>query len=227
MKLAVVTPCLYPDTTRIHFLADSARKHGVALHPLGVGQQFADWRQMTLGVMVPGMRALLKESYDHALYLDGSDTILLADLEEIQYRYLKLGAPTCLFSAQKVVYPDHHFAIEYPTRWRFPNAGCCIANIRYWCDLMESIADRHQDDGNPQSWLVKEWNNFGATLDYDCEIFQTVEGCRSVRFLPDGVAINRITGTFPCVLHFPGGYSDPETGRDERIYPYWRQLYGE
>jgi len=227
VKLAVITACVYPDRKPIHYLEASCKRQGITLLTHGEGHPFGGWAQTLTSLTLPHMRDLEREGYTHVLFTDGSDSIIVAPEQEIVEKYVGLGSPPCLMSADSECYPPiNGEAFTGPEPWRYVNGGGYIAEIPYFVDLMTRLAQKYAGDGNHQSWIVQEWPIEGMKLDTYCRIFQTMDGAQSVRILP-GMVVNRVTNTFPCVLHFPGGYSDPETGRDERIYPYWRQLYGE
>jgi len=74
------------------------------------------------------------------------------------------------------------------------------------------------------------WCNFMVerpgelVLDHDCRIFQNASNCMETLAISEGRVFNATTHSFPCVLHFNGGYTDQKFGKWERMEPIWRQL---
>lgn len=234
MKLAVITACLYPDTKPIHYLQASCDRQGIKLIPHGVGVAFGGWAQTLISTTVPAMRDLQREGYTHVLYTDGSDSIIIAEQDEILARYLRFGLPLCLMSADSECFPDCPNANERftgPLPWRYVNGGGYIGEIEFIVSMWTRLAQKYDGDGNHQSWLVQEWPIDGLLLDHGCGIFQVMDGNPKLylngTFRQERRLLNLVSPSYPSVLHFRGGYSDPVTGRDERIEPVWRQLYGE
>lgn len=230
MNLAVITPCVYPDMRPIHYLTESCSRHNIELRPHGVGQPFADWRSMLVRYTLPHMRELSGDGFSHVLYVDGVDTMFVAGLDEIIAKFLRIfrrnGGSRCLMSADRDIpigiRPDkwEGYGID---PWRYLNAGAYIAEIKFMVKLWEDLERVFEQEGNYQRWLELSWPIDFLSLDYHCEIFQSMDGHPSV--IPNGNRVlNAVTGNWPCVLHFRGGYCDPRTGRDERMKPWVEAL---
>lgn len=218
MKLAVITAALYPDVSRIHYLADSAQRNNVVLQPFGIGARFGNWKEMLLKYTLPTMATLAESGYTHALYVDGSDSMFIGGIQEIVSKFGRLGSPACLMSGD----PDPPFI----------NAGGFLTDIPYFVQLMSSLPEKYGHDGDYQNWIVKYvaeqgLNGLGYDMlvDHECSIFQSIIESPSV-IQVGGRMVNTITGQWPCVLHFRGGYSCPDTGRDYRMKPYFDSLFG-
>lgn len=227
MKLATICQCIYPDTRPIHYLAESCLRQGINLLPHGIGAPFAGWSQAMISHTLPAMQDLKARGYTHVLYTDGRDSIIIASEEEILRKYREQGSPPCLMSADSECFPPHPDAAGRflgPMPWRFVNAGGFIGEIDYIVGTTRRLAEKYPDDHNNQSWIVRDWPIDGLLLDHFCEIFQPMDDSDDICTYSNRV-LNKCTMTQPCVLHFRGGYCDPEVGRDFRIAPVWRQLY--
>lgn len=228
MKIAVITCCLYPDVSRIHYLTDSCQRQGIDLLCHGVGKGFYGWSEAFRHHTVPHVKEL-KDDYTHILYIDGSDCIFVSGLNEILRKYEDIGSPACLMAAETNLYPD--LGPEVASRfkddgfpWRFLNAGTYISEIPYFIELCDRLKDV-KTDGNHQEWFVSEWPIEGMQVDTECKIFQTMNYVSPLEVKNTRV-INNLTGSSPPILHFLGGYSDPKNGRDDRMKPWIQELYG-
>lgn len=236
MKLATICPCIYPHEKLIHYLEESCQQQGINLIPHGVGEVFGGWARHFISTTVTAVQELQREGYTHILYVDGVDSIIIAPESEIIRKFEAMGMPACLMSSDCECFPPMPDALDrFPAAepWRYVNAGGFIAEISYFVALVKYLAGKYPDDGNQQSWIVREWPIPGLVLDHKCSIFQPMDGTNKTIVVrgsdvnwATGRVFSMFTGEWPCVLHFRGGYSDPETGRDERITPVWRQLYG-
>lgn len=226
MNLAIITACLYPDRQRIHYLDESCQRQGIFLIPHGIGATFAGWANALVSQTLPAIEDLQREGYTHILFTDGSDSIIIAPEKEIIEKYKSHGMPSCLMSADSECFPPlNGEKFTGPEPWRYVNGGGYIAEIGYFVALVKYLAAKYAaDDGNHQSWIVKDWPIPGLVLDHKCTIFQPMD--HTPKEAQNGRIVNFWTDEWPCILHFRGGYSDPVTGRDERITPVWRQLYG-
>ncbi len=224
MTLAAITACLYPDTRMIHLLMDSAVRHGVPLTPYGIGDNPSDWGHIKVTRLLPVIEELLEEGYTHVLYTDGTDSLFVRPWEDVQSEYLSLDSPLCLMSAETDCYPFRELGDQFPARgpWRYPCAGQYMGEIPWILERWSAMARDYAShpERNDQGWITLEilaGRMEGLVLDSECRIFQSMSGDGVEK--RDGV-INTVTGSRPCVLHFNGGYSDPVTGRDERMMPW-------
>jgi hypothetical protein len=210
----------------IHYLVESCERQGIDLIPHGVGKVFAGWANTMYFHTLEAMREFLAEEYTHVLQVDGVDSIIICPLSEIIAKYVSYGAPPCLMSSDCEAYPPHLCTtFTGDMRWKYLNAGCFITEIQYYLELIEKLHALYPNEGNNQAWLVQQWPIDGMVLDHSCDVFQSMD--HTVQYeISCGRLINTETGGRPCVLHFRGGYSSPENGRDDRMTPVVEQLYG-
>ena len=177
---------------------------------------------MLLNYTLPHMTKLLKEGGTHVLFVDGVDSIFISGIEEIAAKYERHWPEgATIISADWDGTP--HGVFTGPKPWKYLNGGGYLTPIEPWVEMMERFGKKYPQEGNYQVWLEKEWPISGCFLDHDCRIFQSMNGNRAV--VPMGSRVlNTVTESWPCILHFRGGYCDPQTGREERIKPWLEAL---
>lgn len=225
INCCAVTSCLYPSYDPIHFLLGSCERHDIRLLAHGVGETFAGWDRMWMQHAIPHLKLLSRE-YSHVLYMDGVDSLVLGGLGEIVAKYTHAGFPPCMMSADTDI-PTENTAAFAQESWACPywflNAGQFIGEIRFMIETFERLSQIHEGEGDSQKWFIRSWPVDGIYLDSRCSIFQVMDGNTALIPMQSRV-FNAITGTFPSVLHFRGGYCDPATGRAERIIPWITKL---
>jgi len=217
MNIVVTTAALYPDRSRIHLLDESANRCGIPLEPFGIGKPYSNWRQMLMEDTLVALDSFGTE-FSHVLYVDAADSLFLAPMEEIIWKYEDYGSPPLLISADSPSpILDKHYGV---------NAGGFIAEIQFFTELMRRLSRIFVDEGDYQTWLNRSGKIDGMWVDHARQIFQSMDECHlSIQAVGRRV-VNTVTAQWPCVLHFRGGYSDPHTGRDYRLLPWCEKLWG-
>lgn len=223
MKIAPITCCCYESRERIHYFDDSCAQNGFQAEVHGLGQPFPGFAESFVRYTLPHIEKL-SEDHTHVLFIDGADSLVLSSLNEIVWKYERMGSPECLMSAEM----DVPVGIRAPqftqlNPWKFPNGGGYIAYIPLFLSVCKGLADKFSEFGNHQDWFRQAWPIASWTLDSECIIFQTMNGSSSVFPVAHRV-LNTVTATWPSILHFAGGYSDPLVGRDERMRPWVEAL---
>lgn len=215
LSLSVLAPAFYPSTYSTRYLVSSAARQGITVQLYGLGQPYRGW----LDVQIHSLRMELdRVRTTHVMYVDGSDTILLSPLREIVDKYVAdLGEPPILASVER----------------DGMNAGGILAEVgalKAALDVLAEVGtfDWADADSNPQTrWREAIAKGYvDVVFDSKSEIFQ-VTGNGPLDVVPDigqGRVYNSATETWPCVLHFAGGYSDPQTGKSDQIDPIWSAL---
>lgn len=136
--------------------------------------------------------------------------------------------------------------------WKYLGAGQMMGEISYMIELWEELEKRYGDipkENHDQGWLELGFAdgvmlNRDFVLDHDCHIFQTASLHRLGGDVPNYIELGRleishelvsqtprvynpITGTYPCAIHFPGGYSSPVSAKDHSLGPVWNALFGD
>ena len=133
-----------------------------------------------------------------------------------------------LASANVKCEPDPSFAHFFPDnvgRFRFHCQGGYIAEIPWLIEkftAMLPFAEYEGDDALIWSWGYRDgW--FRPEFDHQCMIFQTQDEAQLK--VIDGRLYNLETRSWPMLLHVNGAYSDPVSGKYDRMVPWWNALY--
>ena len=148
------------------------------------------------------------------LFSDSYDVINLSSESEIIQKYNRISKMSILFSAEKICWPDKTLKKYYPiasSDYKYLNSGGFIGNAYDILDLLHMKINDNDDD---QLYFTKiflfdnkDTNNVPKIkLDYNCEIFQTLNGSS----IQDNIYIhkNRIqnnnNSTIPSIIHGNG-----------------------
>lgn len=154
--------------------------------------------------------------YTHLMFIDCADIVALTGPDEIMERYFAFGHPW-IFNAEEFIWsPDSFQSEDYPTpdvKYRYLNAGASIGEIghmREW--LLGTWGRPSYIPGGDQDWLAGRFLDGypdAIMLDTNCDLFQCMCGSQvepdPYVVLSLGKAYNRITDTYPLILHFNGG----------------------
>lgn len=236
MKIAVTCPMYWPTEVDARqkawlYLA-SYKKFGVPpelFRPYGIGSTYFHGEfVMRVTGHIEHMKTLASE-FTHVLFSDAWDVLFIAPFEEILYRYAKMGSPQFLMGGatlQNGFYnlPDASPWIMYydtSKTYCYPSPMFYIAEIPYAIDLLSRLDTSCTHDesvGYANAWK-EGW--FRPTVDHSCEIFQEQPINCVVR---EGRLYNTVTNTYPCMVHFGGGYTNPDTGKDDSVMPWAKQF---
>lgn len=241
MKLSVITACLFLDRQPIHWLDDSCKRFGIDLRPYGIGESWTSWPNVKVTRMLECFKREKADGYTHTLYTDGRDSFFVRPLKVAIDAYEGMGKPSCLMATEPANYPRPELTDLFPDpghKFRYLGAGQFIGELDYliwaWEMLQRDYPDGGTEPNNESGWMCHAFvtGKFGEgfKLDTDCQIFQSAgnEDClvgKDVFVSSDGL-FNRITDSYPCIVHFNGGYSHPETGKEPAIRPVWEALFG-
>lgn len=248
MKLVVTSPMYWPNLAAAQekawlYLA-SARKAGVEssqLRPYGIGSTFYHG---TAAMRVYEQIQVLKQfesegEFTHVLFSDAWDVLFVQPLEVLVEKYNKMGRPPFLVSACPRYFGfldvheadkfEHLFDLTKP--FCFPATNFHIGEIGY---IAEQLAKVPEGAHNESYAMIQAFEaGMELQMDHECEIFQEAgihnvhrkgEGDPRGTCVRGGKVFNSVTGTEPCMVHFGGGYTSPETGKDESIKPWAREL---
>lgn len=237
MKLLVLACAVFPDEStarqKLWIFLKSCEKYGAQPAMYGIGDRFPGYRAMCLDMQLAHLKTVT--GYSHVLFTDSWDAFFCAPLTEIISKYERLGSPPILTSAY-TGFADNSAPAGFDDsiRLRYPHRGGYIAEIPAIIDAFERMLQLPNQTGDDSfnwrdSWL-EGW--FRPMLDSNCEIFQvTDENCvTGLKRFGDGVhdlalrLFNSSTHSAPCILHLSGGYTSPETGKDDRMIPWAKRL---
>jgi hypothetical protein len=147
------------------------------------------------------------------LFSDSYDVINVSSESEIIQKYNRISKKSILFSAEKYCWPDKNLHKYYPTtnsEYKYLNSGGFIGNAYDILQLLNMIINDNDDD---QLYFTKIFlfdNNYinyipKIKLDYNCEIFQTLNGTSKVDiYFYKNRIINNNNSTIPCFIHGNG-----------------------
>ena len=208
-------------------LKQSVIKHGWNLINLGKG---VEWQGGTMEGQGGGHKINLVKEYlkdkkdsDVLVFLDGYDTFLSDNLDEILYRYKEWNTEI-LFSSERFCWPDEGLASEIKalnknqdTPYQYLNSGMYIGRIG---KLRELFAEDLKNSDDDQLYVQKQYlkNPKGIELDVEQYIWMTHE----TEVVQKGKQLyNPLTKCYGCAYHGNGG--EKEKQRCEKLYT---ELYG-
>lgn len=241
MKLMVLISAVFPSEEEARkkywIFLKSSEKAGVAkedLHLYGTGTlQFPGYRMLKLELQLEYLRKIKRErqDYTHVLYSDPWDAFFCAPLLTIIAKYEAMGAPPILASAACQSWPREQGEVEtydMSKAYRYPHVGGYIAEIPAIIDAFEQMLKLPRQAGDDCYNWFDAWQEgwFRPQVDSECQIFQVGDANTEVIPMRNSTirARNTITGSYPCILHLPGGYCDQVTGKDAAMIPWATRL---
>jgi len=207
MSITVLAPAYYSSMYPVRYLAESAKRYGTDVKWYGLGKPYPGWYNVQI---IDLLEELAHVTTSHVLYTDASDAIFLTNLDDLKKKYFGMSSPAILISRER----------------SGVCAGGILANTKALKHTLNEIRQYKidvPDSDNPQV----RWRHFIANeltptmVDGHSEIFQVVDEPLDI---VDGRVFNPRLDTYPCILHFAGGYTDPTNGKAALIEPYWKQL---
>lgn len=236
MKLLVNTAAYWP-TEEIYLQKTwlyqaSCRKFGITPLSYGIGAtRYEGNGAMRMDGQLDFLLANGK-GYTHVLFTDSWDVLFVAPLSEIISKYENMGSPPLLMNASSKwavndppIYVDAGY--DESTPYRYPVGAAYIGEVQHIIDNFSRMDRSIKAD---QAYAYnKAWKEgwFRPVMDNHCYLFQDNVHFpdRDVCMIRDGRIYNPLTETFPSVIHLAdGGYTNPETGKDDRIRPWAERL---
>lgn len=196
----------------------------------GVGAtQYPGSATMRVYAQIPFLRSL-PHDITHVIFSDAWDVLFVQPIDIIIDQYIELGSPPWLMGATRWGFLDlhppeleQHMALPY-----FDSSSYCpYPSTTFWIGEPSFIAgelDRVEKGAHNESYPVAHAFRDGLlhpVLDTGCRIFQE-KGMKMD--VVDGKIHNRETNTFPGIVHFSDGYTDPVHGKDPSIIPWAKDL---
>ena len=199
------------DEEKAHKLFSSARKQKVEITNLGKGVK---WEGGTMEGQGGGHKINLVKEYikdkkdsDVLLFLDGYDTFLSDNTDEIISRYIEFSH-SIVFSSERFCWPDELIGSDLKalngdqnTPYQYLNSGMYIGRIGELKKLLSAPIENYEDD---QLYVQKQ------LLKGECDIVCDVEGYMFNTHEPqiskkNGQLFNPITRCYTCAYHGNGG----------------------
>jgi len=140
------------------------------------------------------------------LFSDSYDVINLSREEEIISKYNNISKNKILFSAEKYCWPDSSLKQYYPetkSKYKYLNSGGFIGNAY---EILKLIKMEINDNDDDQLYFTKLFlfDNKNIKLDYNCEIFQTLNGSITDIYIYKNRIINKNNSSIPSLMHGNG-----------------------
>lgn len=220
-RLTIVSPAFYTSPEPYQRLVDSCKTFNLNLHLYGINEPWTWYTDVKVYRLAQEIKAIDSE---YIMVCDADDAFFMADEAEILYKYLNTNAKILVSADRQQEEGDSHypqciFRDKYPpsnTPWRYCNSGGYIGKKDDILDLLQAMTVVQHPTYIPV-WRSKDWSNdqfrmsvvylngYSLRVDTHCNVFQTM-GCIE----PDEAKwrgsyfMNKVTGTFPCVIHFNG-----------------------
>lgn len=235
--IKVVLACLFPNTDPLWMMLHTCKRFGIEPLLYGQCETYKGWVDIKIKLLRDAAREVKAAGFSHILYTDARDAWFCRDLHYVAETYNNYGAPPLMLGTQYRQFPGmEKWYREYPEvqrGFRYPATPGIIADAEVLADALDWMyrtypfgADRLGSfpDDDPAWWCSFDRDRPGElVLEHYNKIFMNVgdmpDGEWDIR---DGLAYNKITDTYPAILHFNGGYSHALYGKWEALEKYWR-----
>ena len=240
--ITVAVSCLFPNTDPIWMMESSLNKFGFQYIPYGLGEQYRGWIDIKVHKLLEVARNC---PTSHILYSDARDAWFLTGPEEVAEKYNALGCPPLMLSAQADIFGSYlkwYSKVEWnesePFRYVGTPGQLCeakaLAGALGWLQENFHVGDETVDphglpDDDPP-WLIEYMAAHPGEVKFDhrCSIFMNAgshmtEGMwETVLEVRGNRLYNKMTGEWPCLVHFNGGSSDALKGKWESLEAHWK-----
>lgn len=211
-NILVYTAAFYSDPAATRYLDASCELLGIKLRKYGTDENFPGYVAAKIDKHIEFLQQH-GSSYDHVLFCDAGDTFYARPLEDIWKAYQMFNAPLVISAEPKCFPFNEKLQSVYPpspTRWRFINSGHYMGEtavllqcLRYMQTLYK---DKDLQDNDQLCWHAAFSKGLlRPALDYHCRLFQPMANSRGdVEQRDDGKVHNKLTGSYPCAIHFNG-----------------------
>jgi hypothetical protein len=238
--ITVTFPALFADLQPVWMMMHTCERFGITPLPYGIGQTYGGW----VDIKIYRLLEVAKNCpTSHLLYTDARDAWFLSGLEEVAEKYNAYGAPPLMLSSQPepfCTYIKWYEGLDWnkDIRFRYVSPPGQLCEAAALAEVLQWMLDRRASgdwgempDDDPPWWLNFMKERPGElVIDHACQIFQNCgdhmeEGMwENVLEIKDGRVHNRITDSYPCLLHFNGGSSDALKGKWTELEPFWRKF---
>lgn len=217
---------------------ESCHINNIPYKIIGLGQEWTGGEAKDGVLLQPGgaqkINLLKKELEDYPnlsnhiiLFTDSYDVIINSTPSEIVSKFRTMKSPV-VFSAEKTCWPKKDLQNKYPpstTEYRFLNSGGFIGYGDHIIKIVNKIDV--SNDYDDQLYYTERYfeslvEDKNIILDNNQNIFQTLNESLDDVLVKDGKVFNRITNTYPLIIHGNGGSSIKNVLND-----YYRRLFDE
>ncbi|AVL94587.1 hypothetical protein ma201 [Moumouvirus australiensis] len=160
------------------------------------------------GQKVNELLQVLNEINENKLLIvcDTFDLFPVSGAEEIVNKYNNLCGvnKSIIFSSEVYCWPDKNLSNFYPhteSKYKYLNSGSFIGYRDDLKKLVSNILDRDDD----QLYYTKKFlQGENIILDYNCQLFQAINGCKSDLIVHKNRVFNKYTKSYPIFIHGNG-----------------------
>ncbi len=216
------------DPDKARYLLHSASKTDTTIVNLGEGVK---WEGGTMKGQGGGHKINLVKEYlkdkrdsDVFIFLDGYDTFLTDNTDEIISRYMEFSQDI-VFSSERFCWPDEGLAsdlraksVNLDTPYQYLNSGMYIGRVGALRELFKKPIKNFEDD---QLYVQKEYLTGKHSI--ACDVESYIFSCHEPEVIKKGHQLfNPVTQCYSCAYHGNGGEKAKE--KLEQIY---REFYKE
>lgn len=214
LKLVCVATDRTPELNRFE---ESATYWGYDYVILGLDREWVSGQAENGRLVYPGggMKVNLLKDYLNSftdtstliLFTDSYDVVFNQGPEELVQKYRNIYGDAIVFTAEKTCWPDDSLSSLYPDSkydYKYLNSGGFIGSVEQLRQL--TISDCDDSDDDQLYYTLKFLNGEGVVLDYNLELFQTLNISESdIMVSKSGLVYNKYTSSRPSVIHANGG----------------------
>jgi len=204
--LTILAPAYYNDWSKVKYLKESAEYLDMPIHWYGFNKPYTGWYNVQIIDLITELKSL---ETPYVIYTDASDTIF----------NFPIYTPGILPQKEWIIMSQEHDGGLCAGGWFGPREYA-ISALEI---LKDYIPTNTVDVMNPQErWREAAKKKLVHVFpDTMRTFFQVVDEPLVVK---DKMLYNPEINIFPSIVHWAGGYTDPEKGKAELIEPYWSQL---
>lgn len=211
------------QTKGLKTLLTSCKQNNVTLIQLGVNTQWSDF-----DVKLKELNSYLSGRTDNdiILFVDGYDSYFIDSTKTIVEKFINLNCDIVM-SSELNCFPDKSLKDKYSNNsspFKYVNSGGFIGYTQPLKQAISKLLDIQKNstseykNNDQYLWSIYCMDN-NVKLDYNCEIFQCLHSTSPYYFELDGARYkNRITNSFPSILHANGNSEDILHGLVKQIY---------
>jgi hypothetical protein len=207
LNYTILAPAFYNDWDKVRYLKKSAEFWKVPITFYGFDEVYKGWHNIQIERLI---QEIEKVNTEWIIYTDASDAIINGPDHGKDFKE-SWGDIVMSWESDKEVCAGGWLAKKE-----------VILSTLSWLKDFEVCSLCRRDGMNPQvKWRCAVRWGLEVKPDKYREIFQVADEPLEIK---EGRVYNPRTHTFPFIVHWAGGYTDPVVGKAALIEPTWSQL---